>query len=404
MDVLTRCHYRCHLYLIMASIRRKIRSPYFFACYTAPDGRRVQRSTKQCERKKAQAIADQLEKASKLGAEKRLGEAQARRILSEIYQVVNGETLTSSTARHFLEGWVLRRKLDTAPSTQAAYAQVVRDFLVTLGPKSERDISQLARSDIAKYRDEVLKRTSVANANKSLKFLRVSLGAACKDGLAQENPAAKLDSLKRRKGDETRRRPFTLPELDLVLGKANAEWKGIILFGLYTGARLKDIARLTWQNVDTENDELHFVTTKTGRKMHLPLAKPLIAHLEILETSDDPSAPLFPNAYAIATKPKEDSRLSQQFYGILFSAGLAKIEQSREETGEGHNKRRTVNELSFHSLRHTANSLLKNAGVPDAVVMDIIGHDSEGSSQRYTHIDQPAKRRALAKLPDVTQI
>jgi integrase len=165
---------------------------------------------------------------------------------------------------------------------------------------------------------------------------------------------------------------------------------------------LKDIARLTWQNVDAEKNELRFVSAKTNRRMHLPLAKPLVNQLEHLPSGDEPSQPLFPAAYQIATKPKEDSRLSQQFYEILFAAGLVKIEQGRKETGEGHKKRRRVNEISFHSLRHTANSLLKNAGVPDAVVMDLIGHDSDQSSERYTHIDQQAKRRALTKIPDIT--
>ena len=101
----------------MASLRRKIRSPFFFACYTAPDGRRIQRSTKQSDRKKAQAMANQFEKAAKLGAEKRLGETQARRVLAEIYQIVNGETLPSATTRQFLSGWAEGRKADTAPRT-----------------------------------------------------------------------------------------------------------------------------------------------------------------------------------------------------------------------------------------------------------------------------------------------
>jgi hypothetical protein len=36
------------------------------------------------------------------------------------------------------------------------------------------------------------------------------------------------------------------------------------------------------------------------------------------------------------------------------------------------------------------------------VVRDIIGHESAAISRHYTHIDEGAKRKALAKLPDVT--
>jgi integrase len=387
----------------MASLRKKPRSPYFFACYTGADGTRVQRSTKQSDRRKAQALADKFEHAAKLAAEKRLGEVQARRILSEIYESVNNEPLPSAACRSFLESWVERRKADTAPRTQSAYAQVVRDFLESLGEWANRDISQINKAHVARYRDAVLKRTSVATANKSLKYLRVALGAAFKDGLAPDNPAAKLDTLKRRHDDGVRRRPFTLPELKSVLAHASGEWRGIILFGLYTGQRLKDIARLTWQNVDAENEELRFVTGKTGRRMHIPLARPLVEYVGGLPASDDPAQPLFPSAHAIATRPKDDSRLSQQFYGILFAAGLATDERTKEHTGNGRAKARRVSELTFHSLRHTANSLLKNAGVPDAVVMDLVGHDSEDSSRRYTHVSQKAKRKALMNIPDVTK-
>ena len=57
-------------------------------------------------------------------------------------------------------------------------------------------------------------------------------------------------------------------------------------------------------------------------------------------------------------------------------------------------------EVTFQSLRHTATSLLKNAGVSEAVARDIIGHESAAISRHYTHIDEGSKRKALAKLFD----
>lgn len=58
-------------------------------------------------------------------------------------------------------------------------------------------------------------------------------------------------------------------------------------------------------------------------------------------------------------------------------------------------------QLSFHSLRHTAVTLLKEAGIPAAVVMEMIGHDSEKMSEHYTHVGQEAMRKAAEALPDV---
>lgn len=388
----------------MASLRRKLRSPYWFACFTDADGSRTQRSTKQSDRRRAQGIANQFEKAAKLAAEKRLGEAQARRVLADIYEITNGERLASATTRDFLSKWSERRKIDTSKRTYDAYRQVTRDFLRSLGSRAGRDISQVSKTEVVRYRDEVLERTSIATANKSLKYLRVALGAAYKDGLTQDNAAAKVDSIRRREDERTRRRPFTLPELKAILANASGEWRGLILFGFYTGQRLSDIATLTWQNIDPENHSIRFVTGKTGRQMEIPIAAPLQAHLDTMQAGDDPGSPLFPEAYGIAASEKGDSRLSQQFYDLLVAAGLAKArrrDKQRPEDGpeNGRSRKRTVSEISFHSLRHTATSLLKNAGVSEAVAMDIIGHDSEAISRHYTHIENASKRTALSKLP-----
>jgi integrase len=132
--------------------------------------------------------------------------------------------------------------------------------------------------------------------------------------------------------------------------------------------------------------------------MEIPINEHLREHIDTMPCADDPNAPLFPQAYAIAVKETADSRLSQQFYDHLVLAGLAK-KRDKEATGEGRSKKRNVSDISFHSLRHTATSLLKNAGVSEAVAMDIIGHDSKAISSHYTHIDDKAKREALAKMP-----
>jgi hypothetical protein len=156
----------------------------------------VQRSTKQTDKKKAQAIVDRWEEAAKLAAQKRLGEAQARRVLSEIYGHLHNEPLPSKTARQFLDEWADARKADTSPRTAAAYSQVARDFAETLGPRADLDISLISKADVATYRDCVRRRTSIPTANKSLKYLRIALKRAWADGLAQDNPAAKVETLK----------------------------------------------------------------------------------------------------------------------------------------------------------------------------------------------------------------
>lgn len=58
-------------------------------------------------------------------------------------------------------------------------------------------------------------------------------------------------------------------------------------------------------------------------------------------------------------------------------------------------------ELSFHCIRHTAVSLMKDAGIPEAAVMELVGHDSEQMSAHYTHVGREALERAAGALPEL---
>jgi integrase len=216
--------------------------------------------------------------------------------------------------------------------------------------------------------------------------------------LIDTNEAARVSLLKRE--DKFQRRPFTLPELRRILEVADEEWRGLILFGLYTGQRLGDLATLTWQNLDLERRELRLSTAKTGRRQIIPLSKQLVQYVESLPAGDDPKAPLFPRAYLAATDGTTSGRNSKQFNAILVQCGLARA-QTHQSTGKGRSSRREQNELSFHCLRHTATSLLKNAGVSEVIARDIIGHESAAVSANYTHVDEATKRKAVDMLPDI---
>ena len=111
---------------------------------------------------------------------------------------------------------------------------------------------------------------------------------------------------------------------------------------------------------------------------------------------------MFSAACALVERERDVGRLSQQFYELLVTAGLAAARLGKDESrGVGRKGPRLRSELTFHSLRHMATSLLKNAGVSEAVARDVIERDSEQISRHYTHIEASAKREALDRLPDV---
>jgi integrase len=309
------------------------------------------------------------------------------------------ERLASSSLGDFMESWLKRKEIEARPTTHVKYTSVVTQFKTHLGSKIQRDISNITAADITGFRDALAERVTPGTVNVSLKIIRSAFSQARRDGLIDVNEAERVTLLKQRR-DRVERRPFTLEELKRILEVANDEWRGMILFGIYTGQRLGDIAALTWSNIDLRRAELRLVTHKTSRRQIIPLAKPLLSFVETLPGGDAPDAPLFPRIHETANHHKRAGKLSNQFHDILVSAGLAS-KTTHKATGKGRSGKRVQNEVSFHSLRHTATSLLKSAGVSDAVAMEFVGHDFKSVSQQYTHIETSALRQAADKLPDV---
>jgi integrase len=226
-----------------------------------------------------------------------------------------------------------------------------------------------------------------------LKVVRVALNRAVKKNLITRSPAVGVDNMDT--SDAHQRKPFKLAELKKILAAADDDWRTAILNGLYTGLRLGDCASLTAANLDLLNGQYTITEQKTGRTRTMEIAKPLLRHLESLDLGDDPVAPLCPSLYG-----KPPSWLSNQFYDLLASLGMVPIRDHRSRQ-KGRGVKRQQSALTFHSLRHTAVSLLKNAGVSDVVARDIIGHESEAVSRQYTHIESDTRRKALDKMPDV---
>jgi integrase len=233
-----------------------------------------------------------------------------------------------------------------------------------------------------------------------LKIVRIIFVAAESDGVILRSEAKHVKRLKVQ-NEQSARRAFTLPELKTILAHCDDEWRSLVLFGFYTGQRLGDLAALTWQNLDLYQKELRLVTGKTGRQIVIPLATPLLQHIEQLPAGDDPKQPVHPRAFDLVMLHGRAGMLSNQFGDILADAGMVEARSHKVENGKGKGRatRRAVSEISFHSLRHTNVSLLKNAGVSDAVAQDLVGHESAEVSRLYTHIEDKAKREAVNKLP-----
>jgi Phage integrase family len=84
--------------------------------------------------------------------------------------------------------------------------------------------------------------------------------------------------------------------------------------------------------------------------------------------------------------------LSEGFKRIVVNAGLDLM------TVQGKGLRK-FSKHTFHSLRHSFNSALANAGVPDEVRMQLTGHASPAMNHHYTHLQEATLKNAMTLLP-----
>jgi integrase len=318
--------------------------------------------------------------------------------VSDVFTAANVESLPSASIKSWCETWLEAKAIEAEESTHDRYKRIVERFIEFVGAKGRRDLSTLQANDIARFRDREAKERASATANLSLKVLRVCFGEAVRQGLLTINPAVRVKLLKSTK--ESKRRAFTLSEIKRILKACgdDVEWRGLVLFGLYLGQRLGDLAKLTWRAVNFESGEIAFTARKTGRRIVLPLLQPLSDYLSALPASDNPNAFIFPRA----ASAKRTASLSNQFREILSDAGLVE-RRGHKAIKRGRAQARELSEISFHSLRHSAVTMLKASGLSDVFAREIVGHESTAISRQYTHLSTDDLRNAMQRLPDVTR-
>lgn len=341
-------------------------------------------------------MAEEFEAVSKA----RRTASQCRRVISRLHAEITGEVLPSSTVGAFVECW-LREKAGTSKATQDFYKSSTKRFLAHLGPLADDELSMISKEHLVSFRNTIREKLSAKATNHYLKVVKMLFRAAKRDGYLVDDPSEFVETIQDKGHERKRRRPFTLDQIRSVLTVADSEWHSMILCGLYTGQRLGDIARLTWANVDLDKGQIKLVTRKTGNALTIPIATPLRTSIDTLPTPDarPELAPLHPRAFEIVAKQGRSGSLSNQFADILVAAGLREKKPHRVTTGEGRDGRRTAEALSFHSLRHSAVTFLKEAGIPHAVVQKLIGHDSEQMSELYTSVGDDALAKAAAAFP-----
>lgn len=377
----------------MPSLHKRPESTFWVASYQDLKGRWLKKSTKTTSRSLALKLALEWEKASKAGKAGRLVESQARKVLSEIVEQATGEAMHFHTCKDWFAEWLAGKAGATAARTILKYRQVCGDFLAHLGDRASLPVNAVSVADVRLFRDKLRKAGhSPSNVNQTVrKVLSSPFAAALRLGFIAVNPCAGVESLK--DAADTERDVFTPEQVAALLCAVAGDWRGVILAGYFTGLRLRDITELQWQSVDLKENLIRVKTGKTGKGVVIPMSPELVAWLQA-QPRGIGKAPVFP---ALAGKSGAGkSGLSMQFKRIMEAAGI-RGRVLRKGEGAG----RSTSSLSFHSLRHSFNSALANAGVAQEVRQKLTGHSSATMNTKYTHHEVETLRNAVAKLPKI---
>ena len=212
------------------------------------------------------------------------------------------------------------------------------------------------------------------------------------EGLS-ENPFAGIEPKRAR---QNHRKELALPKLAEVCDAATGEMKLLLFLGIYTGLRLKDCALLTWEEIDLARGLIIHTPFKTARfrsdPLHIPIHPSLRAMLE-RTPPDQWTGYLLPNT--AADYKRRSNTVTSRIQRLFTRCGIQVVKPG---TG-GDTGKRAVLQYGFHSLRHTAVTLLREAGAAAAAVQAIVGHTSRAITDKYTHVSEESLRDAIAGMP-----
>ncbi len=399
----------------MATLYKRPNSPFWIAQYFDANGKRVNKSTK-CEHKgkanekpsptakriaagfEADARNEQkgqgelqkvfsavIESASRAAGEEKLTLELAKAYIEKLHRAANPDFVAVSVGTLF-EDWIDRKSQASkklASSTLKLYGDAKRHLLLALGAKAWAAPAHLLKMrDIEKAQD-TLKDTGLraSTINLSLSVWRSVLRDAVKHDVLTKSPAAEVKGLPTT--DSAKRAPFTPQEARAILAVCDNEWHGLVLVAAHTGIRMKDCSMLRKRNI--VDDNIIIIPAKTKR-LEKAISVPVTATLAAW-ISAQPADLLFPT---LSTTKK--STLSEGFKALMAKAKVP--DSVTLPTGE-------IRTRSFHSLRHSANSWMANAGVDVGTRQEILGHSSAAQNLEYTTIDPEARRKAMTLLPDL---
>jgi len=147
--------------------------------------------------------------------------------------------MAEATVRQTLDTWIRNKSGALAPASLKLYNQASRMFMSFLGNRANKSIWQITRRDAVAFRDCFATERSPSTGHVGIAFQ-----SAKDEGLLKQNVFSLTDNLK---VGAIERDTFTPEQVARLVAAAEGnDWKGMIILGYTSVARLMDTANMKW--------------------------------------------------------------------------------------------------------------------------------------------------------------
>jgi integrase len=241
--------------------------------------------------------------------------------------------------------------------------------------------SEITRGMIEKF---LQKRTSVSRqqANKELRYLRALFGWGIKTEKIHLNPTKGIEHLP----VEKKLRYVPNPEdVERVLAAADADTRDYLIAIRDTLARVGEINRLTWDDVNCKHRYVVLYTRKKRGGHLTPRKVPMTKRLyETLERRVGKRRSDIPWVFYLEKRDRSSGDVAVAPY------------KDRREILKSLCDKAGVRRFGFHALRHAGASMLDSLNVPIGAIQRILGHENRTTTEIYLHSIGNTELEAMA--------
>ncbi|MEJ0096202.1 MAG: tyrosine-type recombinase/integrase [Methylocella sp.] len=277
------------------------------------------------------------------------------------------------------------------PKTQLSYNRV----FAILDPLRRVRMSQMTRPQILKMRDDDFKpKHGRWMANYAVTVMALLFSFALDRGEVTHNPLEKrVKRIRKAASDPVANRPWVPEECRMVLDEAPAQLLVPLALAMFSGLRKADVLAVTL--ADIENGEITIRTSKRGVPVKIPMHPKLIEAIELRPTkpAGGRTAEKWKPAIQIAITSR-GAPWTETGFNASWNKFKLKLEaEAKVKPG-----------LTIHGLRHTLGTRLKEVGVDDGTIADILGQRSTSMARHYSEsADLPDAAKAVVVGLDVTK-